>query len=210
MNVVQVCSRIKENVLEVATDLSTPFSLHEKIKLHLKNTSNLKLKEMHKKKENELLSEQELRYYNREIIKIEKKVLNNADVICSTCATAGDVRLKKIKFDYLLVDEATQAIEPEILLPILKGPKQVILIGDHMQLGPVVINKEAAVAGLNRSLFERMVKLGLRPERLEVQYRMHPALSQFPSESYYDGKLSNGVAKNDRQFFDIIQGKHFN
>ena len=156
--------------------------------------------------ETELLSESEMHRYKREIRKIESDLIKRADVICCTCSTSFDARLKRTMFDYLLVDEATQATEPEILLPILKGPKQVILIGDHMQLGPVVLSKEAAMGGLNRSLFERMVKLGLRPVRLEVQYRMHPALSQFPSESYYDGKLINGVAQNDRQFIDIISG----
>ncbi len=36
-------------------------------------------------------------------------------------------------------------------------------------------------AGLSQSLFERLVCLGVTPIRLVVQYRMHPALSEFPS-----------------------------
>ena len=36
---------------------------------------------------------------------------------------------------------------------MLKGAKQVILVGDHQQLGPVVISSEAIKAGLNKSLF---------------------------------------------------------
>jgi regulator of nonsense transcripts 1 len=36
-----------------------------------------------------------------------------------------------MKFLYVLIDEATQAIEPECLLPMLKGAKQIILVGDH-------------------------------------------------------------------------------
>ena len=35
--------------------------------------------------------------------------------------------------------------------------------------------------------------LGIRPIRLQVQYRMHPALSEFPSNLFYDGTLQNGV-----------------
>ena len=31
--------------------------------------------------------------------------------------------------------------------------------------------------------------LGVRPHRLTVQYRMHPALSLFPSNMFYEGKL---------------------
>ncbi len=62
------------------------------------------------------------------------------------------------------------------MVPIVLGTKQVILVGDHCQLGPVIMCKRAAQAGLQQSLFERLVILGIRPMRLQVQYRMHPAL----------------------------------
>jgi hypothetical protein len=65
----------------------------------------------------------------------------------------------------------------------------VVLVGDHCQLGPVVLSKAAARAGLGQSLFERLVLLGVRPSRLAVQYRMHPALSEFPSNAFYEGAL---------------------
>lgn len=74
---------------------------------------------------------------------------------------------------------------------------QLILVGDHCQLGPVVMCKKAARAGLSQSLFERLVVLGIRPIRLQVQYRMHPALSSFPSNIFYEGSLQNGVTAGD-------------
>ena len=70
----------------------------------------------------------------------------------------------------LLVDEATQAAEPEALIPLVLGAKQAVLVGDHCQLGPVIINKKAARAGLCQSLFERLVLLGIKPHRLQVWY----------------------------------------
>lgn len=81
---------------------------------------------------------------------------------------------------------------------------QLILVGDHCQLGPVVMCKKAAKAGLSQSLFERLVVLGIRPIRLQVQYRMHPALSAFPSNIFYEGSLQNGVTagKMKRNFFE--------
>lgn len=54
---------------------------------------------------------------------------------------------------------------------------------------------KAAKAGLSQSLFERLVVLGTRPIRLQVQYRMHPALSAFPSNVFYEGTLQNGVTQ---------------
>ena len=61
-----------------------------------------------------------------------------------------------------------QATEPECLIPVVLGAKQLILVGDHCQLGPVVMCKRAAKAGLAQSLFERMVMLQLRPIRLQA------------------------------------------
>ena len=74
---------------------------------------------------------------------------------------------------------------------------QLVLVGDHCQLGPVVMCKKAARAGLSQSLFERLVVLGIRPIRLQVQYRMHPSLSAFPSNIFYEGSLQNGVTAGE-------------
>jgi regulator of nonsense transcripts 1 len=85
---------------------------------------------------------------------------------------------------------------------------QLILVGDHCQLGPVVMCKKAARAGLSQSLFERLVVLGIRPIRLQVQYRMHPALSAFPSNIFYEGSLQNGVTAGKWAvwiFFTFVQ-----
>lgn len=93
-----------------------------------------------------------------------------------------------------------QVLEPCCLLPILLGPaKQLVLVGDHKQLGPSVDQTAVtaaaaapggAVAELDVSLFERLLACGVAvPHMLEVQYRMHPAIAQLPSECFYDGKL---------------------
>ncbi|TFK36346.1 AAA domain-containing protein [Crucibulum laeve] len=84
------------------------------------------------------------------------------------------------------------------MIPLVLGCKQVVLVGDHQQLGPVIMNKKAARAGLTQSLFERLVVLGNRPIRLQVQYRMHPCLSEFPSNMFYEGTLQNGVTAPER------------
>lgn len=84
-----------------------------------------------------------------------------------------------------------------VCFQVVLGAKQVILVGDHCQLGPVVMCKKASRAGLSQSLFERLVVLGIRPFRLTVQYRMHPQLAQFPSNFFYEGSLQNGVADGE-------------
>jgi regulator of nonsense transcripts 1 len=145
------------------------------------------------------LSERDQKKYRSLRNRTEREILHAADVICCTCVGAGDPRLKKFRFRQVLIDEATQAIEAEALIPIAMGAKQVIFVGDHCQLGPVVMCKAAAKAGLTQSMFERLVLIGTRPIRLQVQYRMHPALSEFPSNMFYEGSLQNGVTEADRQ-----------
>ena len=61
-------------------------------------------------------------------------------------------------------------MEPESLVPIsCLGVQQVVLIGDHKQLQPVIKDNLAMTLGLNVSMFERLSK---RAKMLELQYRM--------------------------------------
>ena len=54
-----------------------------------------------------------------------------------------------------MVDEASQALEPVVLGPLLKADR-FILFGDHRQLQPIVESKDAIKRGMNISLFERL------------------------------------------------------
>jgi hypothetical protein len=45
--------------------------------------------------------------------------------VCATCVGAGDARLAALRFQHVLVDECTQASEPEALIPLVLGAKQV-------------------------------------------------------------------------------------
>ncbi|KAI0985769.1 hypothetical protein GJ496_009040 [Pomphorhynchus laevis] len=130
--------------------------------------------------------------------KYENSLLRLADVICCTCVGAGDPRINRKRFESVLIDESTQATEPECMVPIVLGAKRLILVGDHCQLGPIVTCRLADESGLSQSLFERMITLGIKPSCLQVQYRMHPAISVFPSNKFYEGLLQNGVTDADR------------
>ena len=69
-----------------------------------------------------------------------------------------------------IVDECAMCLEPETLVPIhWSSVYQVVLIGDHMQLQPIVKNKVAKSLGLSKSLFERYADRAFMPKQ---QYRM--------------------------------------
>jgi regulator of nonsense transcripts 1 len=176
-------------------------SLHEQVRMLDTNHDLMKLMQL--KSEVGELGSQDEKKFKQLTRAAEREILSNADVVCCTCVGAGDPRLSKIKFRNVLIDESTQSAEPECLIPLVLGCKQVVLVGDHKQLGPVIMNKKAAKAGLNQSLFERLVKLGFIPIRLNIQYRMHPCLSEFPSNMFYEGSLQNGVSAPNRLRKDV-------
>ena len=125
-------------------------------------------------------------------------VLNEAEVICATTIGCGHRLLQSRKFPIVLMDEATQASEPSSLVPIVKGCRQLVLVGDHQQLPPTVISRKAESGGLNRSLFERLIACGLNSTMLTTQYRMHPVLREFPSARFYENRLEDGCTSDQR------------
>lgn len=199
LKVVRLCAKSREAISSTIDFLT----LHQQVR-ELDIGEYAPLKALQDKKDRQInLSIDEENEYKRLRNKAEQFLLSKSEVICCTCAGSFDPRLKTFLFTQVLIDEATQATEPECLLPILTGAKQVIMVGDHCQLGPVVMCKKAAGAGYNRSLFERLVHLGNRPFRLHIQYRMHPAISEFPSNTFYEGSLQNGVSISDRQLIGL-------
>ena len=126
-------------------------------------------------------------------------VLRRAEVICATCAGAGSDILERFSFEACLIDEATQATEPATVVPLTKGCRQIVLIGDQKQLPPTIISRDADAAGLGTSLFERMLARGIRAFMLKVQYRMHPAIANFPSKAFYKGELLSGTPPSARR-----------
>ncbi|KAF7966306.1 hypothetical protein HWV62_39203 [Athelia sp. TMB] len=114
--------------------------------------------------------------------------------ICTTCITAAANALSVIDFPVVFLDEASMSTEPASLIPIMKGSQHVALIGDHKQLPPIITSSEAQAGGLGVSLFERLTEEGVVPSvMLDVQYRMHPAISRFPSSEFYHHSLHDGT-----------------
>jgi len=132
------------------------------------------------------------------------KILNDAEVVCATNSTAGSEIMNGRSFDLLVLDEATQSTEPEALIPLVKADRAV-LAGDHRQLPPTILNKEAGEKGLAVSLFERLLEVhGDRiKEMLKVQYRMNSVIMNFPSREFYSGELIAHSSVKDWDISDL-------
>lgn len=121
----------------------------------------------------------DIKEYKRYISKAVKDEIPKYDVILCTTAVATSSRLLNAtarSIYQLVIDEAGMCTEPECLATIVATQaKQVVLIGDHKQLQPVVLCEEAGDLGLQTSLFERYAKSEKSQKVLTLltnQYRM--------------------------------------
>lgn len=128
------------------------------------------------------------------------KQLKNAQIVCCTCIGSGGDMLESLgPLERILVDEATQATEAAVLVPLMRGCRQLVLVGDHCQLPPTVLSTRAEEEGHGVPLFSRMVACGVPPFMLDTQYRMHPCIAMFPSDLFYGGLLRTGVSAPERR-----------
>jgi regulator of nonsense transcripts 1 len=146
-------------------------------------------------KKNRPLNRKEKETFRRLLGYHLRQVLDEADVICCTTSMAGSKVLNGRFFNFVIIDEAMQAKESECLVPFLHATDKMILVGDHKQLSPMVMCPDAEN---EQPLFERLIECGMSPFTLEIQYRMHPELSEFPSREFYEGRLRNGVTAKER------------
>ncbi|RMG08929.1 MAG: AAA family ATPase [Planctomycetota bacterium] len=121
---------------------------------------------------------------------VQEAILAGAQVVCATAAGADAELLGDERFDLVVVDEATQAPDP-VLLVALRRAERAVLAGDPRQLPPTVVDPQAAREGLAETAFERLE--ASRGDELlcmlTVQHRMHEGLMAFPSASLYEGRL---------------------
>ena len=131
-------------------------------------------------------------------IKIQFELFNQARVVACTLIGSAYHILEHRHFSTLFIDEAAQALEPACWAAILKCDR-VIFSGDHQQLPPTVKCPEAARAGLDRTLMQRVAKA--KPQcvsLLTVQYRMHRDIMSFSSRWFYHGQLVAAPEVADR------------
>lgn len=131
---------------------------------------------------------------------ISEELLSNSMLVFCTLASSGCGIMKRCidHVELLLVDEAGQAMESELIIPYLCEPRNMVLVGDPKQLPPTMQSNNASRLGYNMSCIERlMVHLNYPHSILSIQYRMHPAISQLPIQLFYEGLVSNAPSTLD-------------
>lgn len=133
----------------------------------------------------------------------QNNVLQNAQVVLATLSASAHPLLASIgiAFETVIIDEAAQCIELSALIPLRYGCKQCIMVGDPNQLPPTVISQTASRLKYEQSLFVRMYnlhKVDGAISILDTQFRMHPAISKFPSKEFYGSLLKDGIGLADK------------
>lgn len=151
------------------------------------------LAETVKTTQNELIvaikASKELEHYVK-----ENATLKQAKVIGMT--TTGAVKYKKmvetiLKPKIMLVEEAAHVLEAYVVASLTRHCTQLILIGDHKQLRPMIADHDLAKDFLDVSLMERLVQNGIAQNiqnwtQLKVQHRMRSEISKLICPVIYE------------------------
>lgn len=116
-------------------------------------------------------------------------------LVAGTCFSLS--RIKNLKFDYLIVDEASQ-IKLSYVLSILKNVSNVIIMGDHLQLtsiSPIPL-EPCGDAVLNYILEDNQILPKKYGYFLNKTYRCEPQIAKLVSDTYYNGELTWSQTKN--------------
>ena len=159
-------------------------------------------------------------------------------VFSSTTGQSGKASREKTinpkedaSFDTLIIDEAARVAPMDLLVAMVLAKRRIILVGDHRQLPHMVdedIIKNSALSEnefINESMFgylkKRCEKLeeydGIkRAITLENQYRTHPLLGKFVSNSFYYKKdeyderfkspLGTTIGNTETFFYQNLKG----
>lgn len=169
----------------------------------------------------------ELKELRKEYRERERKCVSDlvagSKVVLATLHGAGGFQLRAERFDVVIIDEASQALEAQCWVPLLSASKAVCA-GDHLQLPPTIksLNSKSKSkskgkgnedadesltkgATLETTLFDRLLTLhGPSIKRmLTTQYRMHEKIMRFPSDELYEGKLMAAEAVKARLLKDL-------
>jgi hypothetical protein len=135
-------------------------------------------------------------------------MLASAQIVAGTCIGMASVRgMAEVVYDLCVVDEASKATATEILVPMSRSRKW-ILVGDPEQLPPFFEDESITQLGdfdeteVRETVLDRFLKV--LPEHsstaLNNQHRMVKPIGDLISQAFYGGKLISPKTKPDVTF----------
>ncbi|XP_053409253.1 NFX1-type zinc finger-containing protein 1-like [Mercenaria mercenaria] len=198
----------KSEAMSVGDILSTRFTQENRWALYLYwvQTKCNKIYQSYEKKL-ELYEQADARLKEVDMME-ERFIFQNADIIGMTITGAAKHKsvLREIKPTIMIVEEAAEVLESHLISNLTSGCEQLIMIGDHKQLKPKPnVYRLEREYNLDLSLFERMIRNGIKYDCLQIQHRMRPEIADnvrhfygtlLDHESVKQFKSVNGIAHN--------------
>ncbi|KAM9913006.1 hypothetical protein OXX69_002000 [Metschnikowia pulcherrima] len=134
-----------------------------------------------------------------------QRVYSQPFVVAATCLSVQDPAFSiRNRFDYCIIDEASQVSMPVSLGPIALCDK-FIMVGDHYQLPPLVSHPDSKIkTGLSQSLFQ--ILANAHPDsvaELKHQYRMCEEIMLISNKLVYKNRLICGNQHVAEQFLEV-------
>lgn len=167
-------------------------------------------------------------YHDKNGIKMNcpMSVLGRHRITIGTCNILGilhNMGFPRGHFSHILVDEAGQATEPEIMIPlnfIHSDYGQVVLAGDPMQLGPIVQSQLGSFFGLGVSFLSRLLQqfpYQRDPDgfetcydprlvtKLVMNYRSLPEILHLPNMLFYESELQPQLSSENSEEAKLLE-----
>lgn len=145
---------------------------------------------------------QEARAIITDVQRLEQQVtdmiIDQADVVACTLVASRNEELRNHHFQYVVIDEAGQALDPAMCIPLLRA-QRVILAGDPHQLPPTIIDQQAAHMALGTTMLDRVI--AAHPSAvclLTEQYRMNHVIMSYSNATFYKGLVTSHPSVEDR------------
>jgi serine/threonine protein kinase len=132
-------------------------------------------------------------------------VMNSARLVAATCVgVAGTKGVENVQFDLCIVDEASKATATEMLVPLSRSQRWII-VGDPKQLPPFfedfsdeLVHKFDEKHEIRATILDRMIARGtglptLSRAALTVQHRMIEPIGNLVSDCFYEKKLQSPI-----------------
>ena len=146
--------------------------------------------------------------------KFNTPLIKRSQVVAGTCIGIAK-EIQDIEFDLCIVDEASKATATEVLVPIARS-RRWILVGDPKQLPPFrdevsrnsdfLEKYDLTEDDIRETLFDRL--LGTLPDgcrqMLTIQHRMVAPIGDLVSECFYEGQLKSARTDIDTDLTKVL------
>ncbi|KAH3683697.1 hypothetical protein WICPIJ_005316 [Wickerhamomyces pijperi] len=149
------------------------------------------------KADKKALSKKEIKSALAEKSKISSAFIKGSKILITTAIGCKSPIIVNniVNIPVVIMDEATQCNVPTSLVPFsMPGLKKIVIVGDDKQLSGF-----SEIPYLEKSLFVRLQETKMVvPLMLDTQYRMHPDISSFSRNKFYNGELLDGIGAKHR------------